>query len=116
MIIYELFNLIQEIMRYIMQVRIPIERGNELLKDPKFGEKMSQLLTQVKAEQAYFTTVGAQRGGFVVLNMDDASQIPLLAEPFFLWLEADIEFLPVMTLEDLQKAGPGIGAVVQKWG
>jgi hypothetical protein len=51
-----------------------------------------------------------------VLNLNDASEIPAVAEPFFLWLNAEIEFLPVMRPEDLQKAGPAIGAVVKKWG
>lgn len=103
-------------MRYILKVRIPSDRGNELLRDPLFGQKMNDLLTSVKAETAYFTAIDGQRGGYVVVNMDDASQIPAIAEPFFLWLHADVEFLPVMLLADLQKAGPAIGAIVQKWG
>ena len=41
-------------MRYIIKVRIPMERGNELLRDPKFGEKMANLLKELKAEEAYF--------------------------------------------------------------
>jgi hypothetical protein len=28
----------------------------------------------------------------------------------------DVSFLPVMLAEDLAKAGPAIGAAVQKWG
>jgi hypothetical protein len=51
-----------------------------------------------------------------VVNMDDASQMPALSEPFFYWLKAEIDFIPVMTLEDLAKAGPSIGAAVKKWG
>jgi len=103
-------------MRYIMKVRMSIEAGNAALRDPEFGAKVQQLLMEIKAEAAYFTTVDGQRGGYVVVNMDDASQIPAIAEPFFLWLNADIEFIPVMLPEDLGKAGPSIGAAVQKWG
>ena len=103
-------------MKYIMKFRIPMERGNEVLRDPKFGEKMHQLLTEVKAEASYFSTLHGQRGAYIVVNMDDASQIPAIAEPFFLWLHADIEWIPVMKIEDLQKAGPGIGAAISKWG
>ena len=103
-------------MRYIMSVRIPIDRGNELLKDPQFGQKMNDLVTSVKAEAVYFTTVNGQRGGYIIVNMDDASQLPAIAEPFFLYLHADIDVHPVMLLSDLQKAGPGIGAAAQKWG
>jgi hypothetical protein len=48
--------------------------------------------------------------------MDEASQMPAIAEPFFIWLKAEIDFIPVMTLEDLGKAGPSIQAAVKKWG
>ena len=99
-----------------MKIRIPIEKGNDKIRDPKFGERMSQVLSEIKAEAAYFSTVGAQRGGYVIVHMEDASQLPAMAEPFFLWLNADVETFPVMTLEDLKKAGPSIGAAVQKWG
>jgi hypothetical protein len=103
-------------MKYIMKVRMGLERGNEALSDPQFGHKMNELLTEIKAEAAYFTTICGRRGAYVVINMDDPSQIPAIAEPFFLWLNAEIEFLPVMRPEDLAKAGPAIGAVVKKWG
>ena len=102
-------------MKYIMKVRIPQERGNEALSDPKFGQTMNELLGEIKAEAAYFTTVNGQRGAYVIVNMNDASEIPGIAEPFFLWLDADIEFIPVMRPEDLAKGGPSIGAAVQKW-
>ena len=48
--------------------------------------------------------------------MNDASEMPGIAEPFFLWLNADVEFFPVMKPEDLAKAGPATAAAVQKWG
>jgi hypothetical protein len=76
---------------------------------------MNELLADVKAEAAYFTTICGQRGVFVVVNISDASEIPAIAEPFFLWLNADIEFFPVMRPEDLMKAGPSIGSAVKKW-
>jgi hypothetical protein len=103
-------------MKYLMKVRIPIEKGNIALSDPQFGHKMNELLAEIKAEAAYFTTVCSQRGGYVIVDINDASEIPAKAEPFFLWLNADIDFIPVMKPEDLGKAGPAIGAAVQKYG
>ena len=104
-------------MKYIMKVRFPSGKdGNDVLSDPQFGKKMHDLLTEVKAEAAYFTTICGSRGAYVIVNMDDASQIPAIAEPFFIWLKADIDFLPVMTPEDLGKAGPAIEAAFKKWG
>jgi hypothetical protein len=103
-------------MKYIMKVRFPMERGNQALSDSQFGHKMNDLLAEIKAEAAYFTTICGQRGAYIIVNMNDASEIPAIAEPFFLWLNADVEFFPAMRPEDLAKAGPSIGAAAQKWG
>jgi hypothetical protein len=103
-------------MRYLVRFHIPIEAGNGALSDPEFGSKMQQLLSGMNAEAAYFTAVDGQRGGYIVVNFDDASKIPAIAEPLFFWLKADIEFIPVMLMEDLAKAGPAIEAATKKWG
>lgn len=102
-------------MRYIMKVEMPIGPGNVALKDPQFGQKMGQLLAEIKAEAAYFTTINGNRGAYIIVNITDASQIPAIAEPFFLWLQAKIDWTPCMLPQDLQKAGPAIEAVVKKW-
>lgn len=99
-----------------MKVRMSLDKGNEALRDPQFGHKMSELLAEIKAEAAYFSTIRGQRGAYIVVNLNDASELPAVAEPFFLWLDADIEWIPVMKPEDLGKAGPAIGAAVKKWG
>jgi len=93
-----------------------VDKGNEALTDSQFGKKMNDLLGEIKAEASYFTTIRGQRGAYIVVNINEASEIPAIAEPFFLWLNAEIEFLPVMKPEDLAKAGPAIGAAAQKWG
>jgi hypothetical protein len=103
-------------MKYIMKVRIPNETRNEKIRDPKFGMKMKDILTEVKVEAVYFTTISGYRGCYAVVNMDDASQIPAIAEPFFIWLYAETEFLPVMTIDDLAKGGPAVQTVNNKWG
>ena len=103
-------------MKYIMKLRMNLEKGNEATSDPLFGQKMHDLLAEINAEAAYFTTINGQRGAYVVVDMNDASDMPKIAEPFFLWLNADIEFFPVMRPEDLAKAGPSIIAAVKKWG
>ncbi len=103
-------------MKYIMKMRMSVEKGNEALRDPEFGHKMHGLLAEIKAEAAYFTTICGQRAAYIVLNINDPSEIPAISEPFFHWLNADLDFLPVMRPEDLAKAGPAIEAAVSKWG
>ena len=103
-------------MRYLVRFHFPVDSGNAVLRDPQFGAKLQQLLADIHAEAAYFTTVAGQRGGYIVVNFDDASKIPTIAEPLFLWLKADVEFIPVMLAEDLAKAGPAIDTAMKQWG
>ncbi len=103
-------------MKYIMKVSMPGETANLRIKDPQFAAKMKEALTEVKAEAAYFGSICGSRGAYIVVNMDDASQMVAKAEPFFLWLQADVDFIPVMTPEDLGKGGPAMEAAVKKWG
>ena len=103
-------------MRYLIKVEMATDAGDKAVRDPKFGEKMQALLKELKAEAAYFTSVNGHRGGYIVVNMDDASQMVAMAEPLFLWLKANVEFLPVMLPQDLAKGGPAMSAAIQKWG
>jgi hypothetical protein len=102
-------------MRFLMKLEIPMEAGNAALSDPEFGHKMQTALKDIGAEAAYFASMDGHRGGYIFVDMKDASQIPSIAEPFFLWLNAKVEFIPVMTPEDLGKAGLSIAAAVKKW-
>jgi hypothetical protein len=86
------------------------------MRDPKFGEKMQALLKDLKAEAAYFTTVKGHRGGYIVVNMDDASQMVPMLEPLFFWFKANVKLIPVMLPEDLAKAGPAMAKAIKKWG
>ncbi len=57
-----------------------------------------------------------QSVGSIVFDMKDTSQIPAVAEPWFLAFNAKVSLRPVMTPEDLGKAGPSIGEAVKKYG
>jgi hypothetical protein len=99
-----------------MKWEMPTEAGNEALKDPKFGDKVQGLLKDMKAEAAYFTTVKGHRGGYIVINMDDASQMVAMAEPIFFGLKAKVEFIPVMLPQDLAKGMPAAAKAIKKYG
>ena len=42
--------------------------------------------------------------------------MPAIVEPWFLAFNANVQLLPVMLPEDLEKAGPGIEDAVKKYG
>jgi hypothetical protein len=48
--------------------------------------------------------------------MADPSQIPAVAEPWFLAFHAKVSLRPIMSAQDLAAAGPGIAAAVQRYG
>jgi hypothetical protein len=103
-------------MRFLLKVSIPVEAGNKAAKAGKLGLIIQSILSEQKPEAAYFTDDHGQRTGLIFLQMSDASQIPAIAEPWFLALNASIEFHPVMVPEDLAKAGPAIASAVSKYG
>ena len=101
-------------MRMLMEVKFPTEPFNTYVKDGSIGAKMQKILGEIKPEAAYFTAVDGHRGGILVVNLEDPSKIPALAEPFFLVFNATVELHPAMTPEDLGRAG--LEALGKKWG
>lgn len=78
---------------------------------------MEKLVAALKPEAAYFyADDNGQRCGSVVFDMQDTSQIPGIAEAWFLAFNAKVSFRPVMNAEDLGKATPGITKAVKEFG
>lgn len=103
-------------MRFLLKVNIPVEAGNRAAKAGKLGSTIQSILADLKPEAAYFTDDNGQRTAFLFLEVQDAAQIPAIAEPWFLAFNAGIEFHPVMLPEDLARAGTAIEAAVKKHG
>ncbi|NPT55590.1 panthothenate synthetase [Paraburkholderia elongata] len=100
-------------MRILLNVTIPHEPFNTLVREGTVGEVMGRILEEMKPEAAYFTEQNGKRGAVLVVNLDDPSGIPALAEPWFLKFNADCELRIAMVQEDLMKAGlESLGA---KW-
>jgi hypothetical protein len=102
--------------RFMLKMRMPMDKGNAVIKDGSLGPTLQSILEELQPEAAYFTTVDGCRGGYIVVDMEDASQIPAVAEPLFLAFGANIEIYPVMTAEDLANATPAIQEAAQKYG
>jgi hypothetical protein len=101
------------LMRMIMHVIMPHELFNAAVRDGSVGQKMQRILADQKPEVAYFAEYNGHRSGFLIVNVSDASQIPALAEPWFLTFNADVHISPAMSPEDLGKAG--LDAIGKKW-
>ena len=102
-------------MRFLVKVSFPVEAANAAAK--KNGLKViRQILEQQKPEAAYFIVDGGRRTGILIMDIATASDIPAIAEPWFLALNASIEATPAMLPEDLEKAGPAIKEAVKTYG
>ena len=100
-------------MRMLLNIRIPHEPFNTFVRDGTIAEVMAKILDDAKLEAAYFTEQNGGRGAILIIDLEEPSQIPAFAEPWFLTLNADCEFRVVMAPEDLQKAG--LEALGAKW-
>jgi Protein of unknown function (DUF3303) len=93
----------KEVMRFILKFSFPTtDETNQWIRDGSIGQKMESILESIQPEAAYFCPVDGTRGGYLIVNMDDASQLPPLVEPFFQELGANVEVVPAMTQEDLR--------------
>jgi hypothetical protein len=100
--------------RMIMNLTFPVEPFNSLVRDGRIGELMGRLVEALQPESIYFTEEDGHRGATAVIDVADVSQIPVLAEPWFLTLNAECRFRIAMTPDDLQKAG--LDALGKAWG
>jgi hypothetical protein len=103
-------------MRFLLKAEWPVEAGNAAIKDGSLSKTIESILDDLKPEAAYFLASNGKRTALLIVDMKDASQIPALAEPWFLAFKASLEVVPVMVPDDLKKAGPAIEQAVKKYG
>ncbi len=101
-------------MRILLHVTIPHEPFNSYVRDGSAGEKLGVIIEESQAEAVYFTEYGGTRAAIVVVNLDDASDIPTYAEPWFLTFKANVELHPAMTPDDL--AAASLDQLGARWG
>ncbi len=90
-------------MRTMIRIKVPVETGNQAVQDGTLPKTMMEALERLKPEAAYFCADQGVRTALMIIDLQDSSQIPAIAEPFFSRLNASVEFLPVMNAEDLKK-------------
>jgi hypothetical protein len=96
-------------MRVIARISVPVESGNQAVKDGTLGAVMQRAAEHWKPEGMYFTSFDGQRTAFMVFDLPDASGIPSFAEPFFRELNASVDLAPAMSGDDLQKGLSQLG-------
>ncbi len=90
-------------MRMMLKVTVPVEAGNKGIKDGSLARTIQSTTERLKPEAAYFLADEGSRTALFFFNMQDVSQIPAIAEPLFMGLNASLALSPVMNGDDLQK-------------
>jgi hypothetical protein len=98
-------------MRMMLKVTVPTDVGNRAMKDGTLQQALNATMTKLNPEAAYFLANEGCRCAMLFFEMHHASDIPAIAEPLFSELGAEIEIVPVMNAEDLEK---GLSALTVK--
>jgi hypothetical protein len=102
--------------RALLKVTIPVETGNAAIRNGTLSKTIQKILDDLKPEAAYFAEDEGQRTGYIFFDMKESSQLPAVAEPWFLAFNASVTVRPAMNLDDLSAAGPGMGRAVEGYG
>jgi hypothetical protein len=90
-------------MRMLMTIEMDNEAVNRSIKDGSLPKMMDSALERLRPEAAYFTTRQGNRTAYVVVDLQEPAQMLEVTAPFFMGLNAKIDWSPVMTRDELRE-------------
>lgn len=101
-------------MRTLLKVTMDVVASNKAIMDGSLPKIMQSTMDKIKPEASYFTAIDGCRSCLMVFDLKDPSDIPMIAEPFFLNMNAKVEFSPVMNAEDLKNGLEKLQSMLNK--
>ena len=95
-------------MRTLLRVTLDVEASNQAVIDGSISKVINSVMERIHPEASYFLTLDGCRSCMIVFDLKDPSDIPAIAEAFFMNMNAKVDFTPVMNAEDLKKG-------LEKW-
>lgn len=100
-------------MRFLVKVKPDRERTNKSIVEGTFEQRVQQVFSHIKPEAAYFFEEGGYRTAILIVDIQKASDIPNVGEPFFHAMQAEVHFHPVMSVQDLRESN--LQATATQW-
>jgi hypothetical protein len=97
----------------MLKVSIPVETGNSAIRNGALGSTIQRILADIKPEAAYFSEEDGKRTGYIFFDMKESSQLPAIAEPWFLAFNASLTVRPAMNAQDLADSAPSMQRAVE---
>ena len=89
-------------MRTLFRATFDVEASNAAVKDGRLEKLLQTTVERLNPEASYFFAQDGKRSCFFVFDMKDSSDIPAIAEPFFMEVNATVELQPVMNADDVR--------------
>lgn len=80
-----------------------VEAAGKAIEDGRLEKVVKQVSEIIKPEFSFFYSDQGFRAGIFLFEMSDVAMIPRIAEPFFIEMNAKVEFLPGMNPNELMK-------------
>ncbi|WP_031079098.1 hypothetical protein [Streptomyces sp. NRRL S-118] len=89
-------------MRTMLMCQMDTEKANAAIRANRLDEVLGAAMERLQPEAAYFGALDGMRTAFIVFDMEQPSDLPVICEPLFNELNAKITVFPVMNPEDVR--------------
>lgn len=98
-------------MRTLLKISIPADAGNTAVANGSLPKILGEAIERLKPEAAYFALDNGMRTALFVIDLENAADMPMIVEPFFMGFNAVVTMTPVMNQDDLKL---GLGKLPQR--
>jgi hypothetical protein len=102
-------------MKYLLKAILPIEDGNYAIKNGTMVKTIQDITAELKPESAYMTLEEGKRTIYCFFTMNQEIDMIKYTEPWFIALNAEVQIIPVMTIEEYKKITPQLENILHKY-